>query len=159
MGKTKIEYCTIPSWPNYEVTENGDVRNANTKRPIQLRASKSGHLYFLPKRGRKCYAHRAVLEVFAGPCPTGQETRHLDGNPQNNYRGNLAWGTKIQQWEDDKRNGNLRAKPIKLDADKIKKIRAIEGIMASRKVGNKFGVSHTVVLRIWRRRLWAHVAE
>ena len=38
--------------------------------------------------------HRLVAETFLGPCPDGQEVRHLDGNPLNNCLENLAYGTR-----------------------------------------------------------------
>ena len=40
--------------------------------------------------------HRLVALTFLGPCPEGQEVRHLDGNPQNNRLGNLAYGTRTE---------------------------------------------------------------
>lgn len=40
--------------------------------------------------------HRLVALAFLGPCPEGQEVRHLDGNPQNNRADNLAYGTRAQ---------------------------------------------------------------
>lgn len=153
--RSLIEWRPIPSWPKYEVTEDGSIRNAKRKRLMRLRPSKSGHMYFLPARGKKCYAHRAVLEAFVGPCPPGQEGRHLDGNPKNNHKDNLAWGTKIQQWEDDRRIGKNRCKPIKLDAERAEEIRNLHGVVTSREVGRRFGISHSVVLKIWKGKIWA----
>lgn len=49
---------------------------------------------------RHLYIHRLVLEAFVGPCPTGKECRHLDGNPANNDVRNLAWGTKAENIND-----------------------------------------------------------
>lgn len=40
--------------------------------------------------------HRLVASAFLGPCPGGQEVRHLDGNPQNNAVTNLAYGTRTE---------------------------------------------------------------
>lgn len=50
--------------------------------------------------------HRLVCMAFHGmpPNPTFQ-TRHLDGNPQNNLPENLAWGTQEENWMDRKAHG------------------------------------------------------
>jgi len=40
------------------------------------------------------YVHHLVAEVFIGPRPKGAEVRHLDGNPANSRRINLAYGTR-----------------------------------------------------------------
>ncbi|HEV2374583.1 MAG TPA: hypothetical protein VGS19_20775 [Streptosporangiaceae bacterium] len=62
--------------------------------------------------------HSLVLLGFAGPCPPGMESRHLDDDPLNNrWRpgteqearsagGNLVYGTKRQQHADKVANGN-----------------------------------------------------
>lgn len=51
------------------------------------------------------HVHRLVLEAFAGPMPDGLEVRHLDGNPANNARTNLAYGTGAENWADRRRHG------------------------------------------------------
>jgi hypothetical protein len=52
--------------------------------------------------------HQVVLTAFVGPCPTGMETRHLDGNRSNNRATNLAWGTRVQNAADRDHHGNMR---------------------------------------------------
>jgi hypothetical protein len=42
---------------------------------------------------KQLLVHRLVKETFTGPCPPGQEVRHLDGNPRNNRLDNLVYGT------------------------------------------------------------------
>lgn len=51
------------------------------------------------------FVHRLVLMAFVGPCPSGHESRHLDGNPANNRKGNLAWGTRLENMADRYRLG------------------------------------------------------
>ena len=48
---------------------------------------------------------RLVLEAFVGPCPSGQECLHRDGNPQNNILANIHWGTHSQNMQDRERHG------------------------------------------------------
>lgn len=49
--------------------------------------------------------HRIVLEAFDGPCPEGQECRHLDGDANNNRRTNLRWGTRSENNDDAVEHG------------------------------------------------------
>jgi hypothetical protein len=69
----------------------------------------SGHypMVILSRDGeRKArYVHHLVLEAFVSPCPDGMEARHLDGNPYNPDRDNLAWGTISENQFDQVRHG------------------------------------------------------
>ena len=75
--------------------------------------NKFGHLYVkLCKSGerRPFLVHRLVLETFIGPCPVGMETRHLNGDAQDNRLENLCWGTHLENMEDCRRHGSLIGK-------------------------------------------------
>ena len=54
-------------------------------------ASKKGFLSYIQcyRKGQMIYLHRLIMN-----CPTGMEVDHLDGNPFNNQRSNLAVKTK-----------------------------------------------------------------
>jgi hypothetical protein len=50
--------------------------------------------------------HHLVLEAFVGPCPPGQEARHVNDNDRaNNALSNLAWGTHRENCADRDRHG------------------------------------------------------
>lgn len=52
------------------------------------------------------HVHRLVCSAFHGqPEKKSLQVRHLDGNPQNNLPGNLAWGTQIENWADREAHG------------------------------------------------------
>lgn len=54
----------------------------------------------------KSYAvHQLVTLAFLGPCPPGQEVRHLDGNRQNARLDNLAYSTHAENMTDRRRHG------------------------------------------------------
>lgn len=56
-----------------------------------------------------------VLLAFEGNCPDGMEVCHKDGNPTNNYLGNLYYGTSEQNKQDAKVHGrHLRAQRKKI---------------------------------------------
>ena len=63
------------------------LRPAGQKRDPHLRVT-------LKHGGYGVLVHRLVAETFLGPCPEGQEVRHLDGDPLNNRVENLAYGTR-----------------------------------------------------------------
>jgi DNA-binding NtrC family response regulator len=51
--------------------------------------------------------HRLVCMAFHGMPPTpSRQTRHLDGNPENNVPSNLVWGTQEENWMDRKAHGH-----------------------------------------------------
>lgn len=118
------KWQAIPGWVGaYEASTEGrirslprlvsyiDWRTGNTvQRPaggIVLKLQphcKSGHLMVtLPPT--KTYVHKVVLETFVGPCPSGLEALHRDGNPTNNQLGNLRWGTRGENILDAVRHG------------------------------------------------------
>jgi len=46
-----------------------------------------------------------VATAFHGPCPDGQQCRHLNGDPADNRSDNLKWGTPSEQAHDKVRHG------------------------------------------------------
>lgn len=49
--------------------------------------------------------NKLVIEAFRGPTPQGMETRHLNGIPDDNRLGNLAFGTPVDNAADKIRHG------------------------------------------------------
>jgi hypothetical protein len=47
----------------------------------------------------------------------------------------------------------------KLTADDIRLIRALQGSVSSRRVGEKFGICGRTVLDIWERITWIHMRD
>jgi hypothetical protein len=56
-------------------------------------------------RGRGRYVHRLMLEAFVGPCPTGHQAAHCDGDRHNNVLTNLRWATRKENEADKLRHG------------------------------------------------------
>lgn len=66
----------------------------------------SGHLVVgIGLRGRLRLVHHLVLEAFVGPRPLGMECLHRNDIPDDNWIGNLRWGTRAENIEDAFRNG------------------------------------------------------
>lgn len=155
------EWREVPGWPGFHVTADGRMRGPSGRELRPMKRS-SGHLFVTRGiKSTKLYVHRAVLLAFVGPCPEGQEGRHLNGSPGDNRLENLAWGTVIQQREDDKRNGvflRRRALVAKMTAPRIRAIRRFARLgLSSRAIGDRVGLSHTNVQKVLRGERWSDV--
>lgn len=63
------------------------------------------------------HVHRLVLEAFVGPCPAGQEARHLNDIPCDNWLTNLVWGTSKQNRADARRNAPFKEERRRREAE------------------------------------------
>ena len=85
--------------PNYEVSNEGRVRNIGSGRV--LRPRKAGKDY---RKVTLCdeyghhdrYIHRLVVDAFYGKLNDDDEVNHLDGNKSNNHISNLEPCTRIE---------------------------------------------------------------
>ena len=80
---------------NYSISENGKVRNDNTKKLKRPYINKqNGYMYvdlWENNKSTKCPIHRLLAETFI-PNPENKPcVDHKDGNRQNNSLSNLRW--------------------------------------------------------------------
>jgi hypothetical protein len=76
----------------YEVSERGEVRNINTKKPLKLsdfEGCKRAALY-VDKKIKSVMVHKLVAEAFLPNPENKQRTYHKDGNKSNNNVDNLT---------------------------------------------------------------------
>lgn len=87
----------IYDYPNYEVSDKGEIRNIKSGRILKTRPNPRGYYYTnLSKNGNlKVFRiHRIVAQLFI-PNPDGKsEVNHIDGNKKNNAADNLEWVTR-----------------------------------------------------------------
>lgn len=109
--------------------------------------------------------HVLVLTAFVGPCPTGMQCRHLDGNPRNNTLSNLRWGTRAENNADTTRHGRAgrnrgeRHARAVLTAETVTAIRQrVAAGESQRSVARAFGIGQPHVSRLARGARWAHVS-
>ena len=118
----------------------------------------------LAKDGKRTthWLHIVVLTAFAGPCPSGLQCRHLDGNPANNARSNLKWGTPLENAADRDLHGTT-ARGDRNAAATLTEAQAREIKYRPRKWGMgkalaaEFGVSESLVSDIRTGRTWSHL--
>jgi hypothetical protein len=99
----------------YEVSDQGRVRSLTHQTPKGIRYGRrlkvplrNGYPRVgLYREGVQVtrMVHDLVTAAFLGPRPEGTEVRHLDGNPQNATRTNLAYGTHGENQFDQVRHG------------------------------------------------------
>ncbi len=108
----------------YQVSDHGRIKSLYRKIirsdgvirtiPEKMRSlGKKGHQIVNLRRSGKeeiPLVHRLVLEAFVGPCPPGMECCHNDGNPQNNWIGNLRWDTHINNMRDKIKHGTSKGR-------------------------------------------------
>jgi len=154
-----MTWLQCPSYPSYEVSDEGLVRRAETKHVLAFNVKKGRHPYRrvkLSENGvaRLVLVHRLVLETFSGPCPEGMQTLHGDNDPSNNRLSNLSWGTAKKNHETINKHGSLNGR-AKLSEDEVKVIRSSplqHSILAVR-----YGVSQTTIQNIRNRKLWRSI--
>lgn len=124
--------------------------------------------------------HQLVMLAFAGPCPEGQEVRHLDGDAHRNWwepgdeaetrarGGNLFYGTHKQNGEDMAGHGSAKAGAqrgtehyrAKLTEDLVRQLRAeyAAGGVTERDLASRHGVNVGTIHHMLVRNTWKHVA-
>lgn len=140
-----------PDFPDYMVGVHGAVISLRGKAPRILSPIKMGQYdgYQIKNADdvlvRK-YRHRLVAEVVYGPCPEGQECRHLDGNKRNADFTNLIWGTRQENSADKILHGTRRAGELhpgaKLTAAQVIEMRAARADgMTFKEISERHGVT------------------
>ena len=85
-------------YPLYRVFDTGEVFSKLTNKILKpIVGNNYGHLCYNLSGDNgveRVYAHRLVLEVYIGHCPTGYECNHINSNPKDNRVVNLEWVTR-----------------------------------------------------------------
>jgi hypothetical protein len=163
-----VQIKKIPGFPNYWITVNGDVYSDVSHKYLKPgyvgRDRGYASVVLSNKKGRRAkYAHRLVLETFVGPCPEGQEGRHLNGNSQDNRLENLCWGTSSDNAADSTKHGTFargeRSGRAKLTDSKVRMIRQLYNIgwCAQKRLGEMFDVGKANISYIVRRKTWKRI--
>lgn len=159
----------------YEVDNFGNIRTLNRKDKRFLSQQSSqiyGHKYVMitnkSKVRKKKYVHTAVLEAFVSPRPSGNEGRHIDGNPANNNLFNLRWGTHAENMQDSIKHGtfnfvgipgegHVNAKLTNDQVAEIKRKHILNKKLTNKAIGKMYGVDHTTISKIRTGKNWSHL--
>lgn len=103
--------------------------------------------------------HQLVLEAFVGPCPDGEESRHLNGTRGDCRLENLCWGTKLENAHDKRVHGTMcrgeRHGRHKLTTDDVVAIRSSTDRQID--LAAQYGVGQGRISAIILRHIWKHV--
>ena len=175
MSKTKIQWTErtwnpVPNFEGYYASADGFILSKRSHQPrvmIQMK-QKDGHLYVYLYDGfgnqKKMYVHRLVLMSWIGMPKEGQECRHLNDDPSDNRLENLAWGTRLENVEDKRRNGGLtigeRSGSHKLTEIQVMEIRQrYSDGKSARDLSVEYNVSHKAILEAVRGDTWGHLPK
>ena len=163
---------TIPFATEYEVSNMGSVRRTVARERCQsgkiikttLAGARRSYEYvgFVHNDGkrRSMGMHRVMLLTFVGPCPSGHEGAHIDGNSLRNRLGNLEWKTPKANSADRAIHGTqTRGTKYglgKLTENAVRVIRAAKGTQSE--IGQDFGISQSMVWKIRNGKAWAHIS-
>lgn len=174
MTGTVIKYKDIPGFDGYRVGTDGSVWTRWTSKGCikgicrpdgawqQLKPDLSGRgrpRFTLRKsRGkyRKFFGSQLVLITFIGPCPSGMECCHYDGDDTNNHLSNLRWDTRVANAADKRRHGSHvegESHPkAKLTEKQVRRIRREGGPL--KKHARRYGVTPTLISYILQGKIW-----
>jgi len=97
---------SIKDFPDYEISNMGQVRSLRGKSPLIMKPCDNGHGYKIitftyrigkiKKKSFHRYIHRLVAETFIGRCPAKMEVSHIDETRTNNCISNLCYETRSE---------------------------------------------------------------
>ena len=91
------EWKICPEYPNYEVSNLGEVRNTKTKKVLSKHQDKDGYFrvgLFYNKRKCTKSVHRLVAVTFIPNSDDTLVVDHINQNRQDNRVENLRWTTR-----------------------------------------------------------------
>lgn len=169
-------WADIPGWAGrYEVSTTGLVRSKDMLVPAAgggTALRKGRELTLVLKGGRymcvtltapggvrkQCFIHDLVLLAFEGPKPEGQLVRHLNGNCRDNRKGNLKYGTHMENMQDKAAHGSAKGHKhpqARLTAAQVRYIRASPA--TGKALARVFSVSESAVSSVRTRVAWSHL--
>jgi hypothetical protein len=159
----------------YKVSNLGRIHSVRANRllkpnPQRRKDRKQGYLYtFFSDSGhrKRPVVHRIVAKAFLGPCPTGYQVNHIDGDKHNNRATNLEYVTGSQNMRHSYKV--LGQQPTRLLGESCpvhkltdRTVREVRTRHASGEsclsLAREFGVGAETIRRAVLGRTWAHIS-
>lgn len=155
---------------NYEISEEGQVRNKETLQIKSLRYSNKGYARVTLYPSGKTYSvHRLVADAFIENPKNLPSVNHKDGNKKNNKLSNLEWCTpkqntrhaidviktmKVADWT------GIKNPEKKLDYGLVYSIKfGLLNELSNLRLQEMLGVQEETIRRIKVNELWKHVVK
>lgn len=104
-------YVNISGFPNYQVSNYGNIKNVKTNKVLRPGDNGKGYLYVNLRNKEKqerFYVHRLVASEFLPNLKNYPQINHKDENKANNNLDNLEWCTS--KYNNNYGTGNARRK-------------------------------------------------
>ncbi len=153
------QWRPILKFPNYEVSNLGNFRNAKTHRLLTIHQNiKTGRRFICPSiNGKQTTVVTTPLVVAAwiGPRPEGLQIDHIDGNKANERIDNLEYVTQQENIQRSFRNGQHGEYPYNQGSHRFltevdyAEVKAMwKAGLSQVKIGKKLGINNATVSKI-----------
>lgn len=130
--KKDLTYKPIPGYPNYEISERGDVYNLVSKQHMCVHLDKDGYYkVHISNNGSvdTWFIHRLVAMTYLERPENCNVVNHLDSNRTNNHYTNLEWTTAHGNYIHGMIHGRINAQGennprCRLTVEQVKDIRS-----------------------------------
>lgn len=153
-------WIQITEYPNYAISENGEVKNISRDRLLTPHIDKDGYvIYTLYNKGKpkKLKAHRLVAQYYLD-LPDNWKSlpvNHKDGNKQNNHKSNVEWSTILEN------NRHARVSGLTTDALTVEQVWEIRNLLIQGKsnteIAKIYNVDQSTISNIKTGRTWSYV--
>lgn len=106
------EWRIIKDYPNYSVSNFGNVRNNKTQRILKPQSHKNGEYLGVDLGRNRNLVHRLVAFAFLEKQEEHTDVDHIDHNGTNNHISNLRWATRSQNQYHMRKKSNCTSKYI-----------------------------------------------
>ena len=129
------KWVPINDFPEYEVSDEGRIRNIKTGRIMKSSVNSRGYSQVCLRSNKQQYTkrvHRLVADAFHDKDRNDLDVNHIDGNKQNNKMSNLEFCSRKENIEHAYRTG-LKEEPRKTKVRIIETGEVYDSLVACRK--------------------------